>query len=370
MNLFHEKYRNALASLLLVFSGIWPHVKLLLLLAGLQQDVSPRMHTTFKWLCTMGKWSFLDALVVALIVVVFRVDIDGSSVLGEKVYSGWLAAAAGEGLYMFTLAICISQMLGKIIVLKYENNSGIQRSMQCWTLATELTAVPRFCVALSILLIIITMITAMMSPCYAVESEVDLKYYVPLYHRQLQNQTHSIISGWSAAWEPNQIGTSNQALTILACILVTVMPVCETLLLLVLCFVHMSNTSHERMALILQAVSDWACLDVFLVVLLVAKAQTPILANKLNKNFHVTMELRAGMYTLVAAAMGLLVVRTYVQCLHQSTMRKRSRFMAVSDTPSSNRITFETELQEQRCGEDIVELAAGEKEQPLLEEGD
>ena len=62
-------------------------MKLLLLLAGLQRDISPRMHTMFKWLCTMGKWSFLDALVVVLIVVIFRVEV-ASSVLGQKVYSG------------------------------------------------------------------------------------------------------------------------------------------------------------------------------------------------------------------------------------------------------------------------------------------
>jgi len=340
---------NALASLLLVFSGIWPHVKLLLLLAGIQRNVSPAMHTMFKWLCTMGKWSFLDGLVVCLIVVVFRVDIKGSVVLGETMYSGWLAAAAGEGLYLFTLAIFISQILGKTIVLTskgdHYSSDRLRRSKQRWTLAGELSAIPRFMVALGVLLTGITMITAQLSPCYSVESEVDFKYYFPLYHRQLQNETHSIISGWETAWQANQMGTPNRALTILGCFLVTAMPITEVLLLLTLCFANMSNTWHQRCAQLLQLVSDWACLDVFMVVLLVAKAQTPILANKLNKNFHVSLTIMPASYALVGSVVSLMAIRTYMQYLHKAALKKRCGYIAV-DANSDDSVE-QTELQEQ-----------------------
>merc|ERR1711865_367042 len=146
-----------------------------------------------------------------------------------------------------------------------------------------------------------------------------------------QNETHSIISGWETAWQANQMGTPNRALTILGCFLVTAMPITEVLLLLTLCFANMSNTWHQRCAQLLQLVSDWACLDVFLVVLLVAKAQTPILANKLNKNFHVSLTILPASYALVVAAVGLLTLRTYLQCLHSSSLKKRCGFLPVSD---------------------------------------
>lgn len=195
-----------------------------------------------------------------------------------------------------------------------------------------------------------TLIVAMLSPCFAVESEVDFKYYVPLYHRQLQNQTHSVISSWKTAWEANQMGTSNRALTVLGCILVSVMPVCETVCLFVICFVSMNNNSHHRMEIMLQAVSDWACMDVFLVVLLVAKAQTPILASKLNKNFHVALFILPATYALVVAAIGLLVLRTYLQCLHRSSLQKRCSFLLVSNSLPDSHVE-ETELQEQNGAE-------------------
>ena len=63
------------AVLLVIFSGIWPHVKLLLLnftfLLGTDQVRRTRM---LHWLSTLGKWSLADVLVVCVMVGVLHLD--------------------------------------------------------------------------------------------------------------------------------------------------------------------------------------------------------------------------------------------------------------------------------------------------------
>ena len=63
------------AVLLIIFSGIWPHLKLLLLnttwLFAIHQRRRTRMLT---WLSTLGKWSLADVLVVCVMVGVLHLD--------------------------------------------------------------------------------------------------------------------------------------------------------------------------------------------------------------------------------------------------------------------------------------------------------
>ena len=115
------------------------------------------------------------------------------------IHSGWLAAAAGEGLYLFTAAICVSQILGKIIVFSNQPNADTQsdivnermHSKHSWALANEFSTISRFCMALLLLLVSkgkpsartyrshnfyatsiqtgVTLVAAMVSPCFSVQ---------------------------------------------------------------------------------------------------------------------------------------------------------------------------------------------------------
>jgi hypothetical protein len=87
--------------------------------------------------------------------------VDQSKTIQLAIHSGWLAAAAGEGLYLFTAAICVSQILGKIIVFSNQPNADTQsdivnermRSKHSWALANEFSTISRFCMALLLLLV-------------------------------------------------------------------------------------------------------------------------------------------------------------------------------------------------------------------------
>jgi len=64
------------AVLLIVFSGVWPHLKLLLLqiywwIPRLEKERT----TCFYWLSTFGKWSFADVFVVCIMIGVLNLDL-------------------------------------------------------------------------------------------------------------------------------------------------------------------------------------------------------------------------------------------------------------------------------------------------------
>jgi hypothetical protein len=63
------------AILLIVFSGIWPHLKLVWLNVTWFFAIQPeRRSTTLRWLSTLGKWSLADVLVVCVMVGVLHLD--------------------------------------------------------------------------------------------------------------------------------------------------------------------------------------------------------------------------------------------------------------------------------------------------------
>jgi hypothetical protein len=63
------------AVLLILFSGIWPHLKLVLLnFTWLFATNGPRRTRLLHWLSTLGKWSLADVLVVCVMVGVLHLD--------------------------------------------------------------------------------------------------------------------------------------------------------------------------------------------------------------------------------------------------------------------------------------------------------
>jgi hypothetical protein len=63
------------AVLLIIFSGIWPHLKLLLLNATwFLSNHKTRRTKTLAWLAALGKWSLADILVVCVMVGVLNLD--------------------------------------------------------------------------------------------------------------------------------------------------------------------------------------------------------------------------------------------------------------------------------------------------------
>ncbi|CAJ1949719.1 unnamed protein product [Cylindrotheca closterium] len=65
---------RAAAILLVIFSGFWPHIKLLLLNVTWFCGKYPTRTKHLQWLSTLGKWSLADVLVVCVMVGVLHLD--------------------------------------------------------------------------------------------------------------------------------------------------------------------------------------------------------------------------------------------------------------------------------------------------------
>jgi hypothetical protein len=77
------------AGLLILFSGIWPHLKLCLLsLTWLFANDKKRRKGTLRWLSSLGKWSLADVLVVCVMVGVLNLDwlVDPTAIKNGFVY--------------------------------------------------------------------------------------------------------------------------------------------------------------------------------------------------------------------------------------------------------------------------------------------
>jgi hypothetical protein len=322
----HKLY--ALSYLLLIFSGIWPHVKLLSMLGGALQGrrATPCVNRALRTLSSLGKWSFFDALVVALITIVFRVDISEQiPIIHTQAYTAWLQAEAGIGLYLFTASIMCSQILGEIVIRQASPPDKPMHNPIRWTLGHRIGCTAKLVMTAILVGVLATFVIGQSLPCFCVTSEIDFKPYgVPLYKRQLQNVSMSPIDGWMEGFTINHIGYKNRVLVGLSFLLVTVLPCLEVCSLAVLLWFPFTDAQHRMWARVNERINHWACLDVFLAVLFVSHLQVPILASQLNEHFHCSLDILAPSWALFAAVIMLLPARTYLTKVHHAVLRMKT----------------------------------------------
>lgn len=100
-----------LMTLVLVFSGIWPYVKLLLMLVSWISPVSIMSFETKEWLLilldALGKYSLVDSFVLVLMLVSFKFHIDfpGIGFIDSYVIPAF-------GFYLFLMATVLSLIIG------------------------------------------------------------------------------------------------------------------------------------------------------------------------------------------------------------------------------------------------------------------
>ena len=117
-DMWHAKVYS-LALLIAAFSGTWPYVKLLTLLIvpflpphGLSPRWRAKILGTVDYL---GKWSLIDAFVMILFIVTFKMDISVHvPSIGEAALQIYISPQ--RGFYLFLLATVLSLLLGHIAV--------------------------------------------------------------------------------------------------------------------------------------------------------------------------------------------------------------------------------------------------------------
>jgi hypothetical protein len=111
-----------LMSLVLLFSGIWPYVKLLLLLFSFTIPKSRfsvrRRETLLTWLDAMGKYSLVDSFVLVLMLVSFRLKLEFPEIGVIDSY-----VTPYFGFYLFLIGTIISLVTGNVVTFLHRYSS-------------------------------------------------------------------------------------------------------------------------------------------------------------------------------------------------------------------------------------------------------
>lgn len=112
-DMFHAKV-YILMSLVLIFSGIWPYVKLLLMLFSFTIPQSRfsvrRRESLLIWLDAMGKYSLVDSFVLVLMLVSFRFNLEFPEIGVVDSY-----VTPYFGFYLFLTGTVLSLVIGHIV---------------------------------------------------------------------------------------------------------------------------------------------------------------------------------------------------------------------------------------------------------------
>ena len=105
-----------LMTLVLVFSGIWPYVKLLVMLSAWISSEKllgfERRETLLIWLDAFGKYSLVDSFVLVLMLVSFRFHVDLDLPILSVIDSFVIPR---DGFYTFLLATVLSLIIGHMV---------------------------------------------------------------------------------------------------------------------------------------------------------------------------------------------------------------------------------------------------------------
>eukprot|EP00592_Proboscia_alata_P024895 CAMPEP_0194446234 /NCGR_PEP_ID=MMETSP0176-20130528/128317_1 /TAXON_ID=216777 /ORGANISM="Proboscia alata, Strain PI-D3" /LENGTH=1187 /DNA_ID=CAMNT_0039272911 /DNA_START=74 /DNA_END=3638 /DNA_ORIENTATION=- len=115
----------ALMLLILVFTGIWPYVKLVLMLFAyiVPQDILPQStrEELFVWLDALGKFSLVDTYVMVLFLVAFRFHLVVDEQLAVDVFVN-----PNYGFYSFLLATILSLIMGHVFLYYHRQSTAVK----------------------------------------------------------------------------------------------------------------------------------------------------------------------------------------------------------------------------------------------------
>mmetsp|Transcript_18978 Transcript_18978/g.47006 ORF Transcript_18978/g.47006 Transcript_18978/m.47006 type:complete len:705 (-) Transcript_18978:1689-3803(-) len=134
---------RAAAILLVIFSGFWPHIKLLLLNVTWFCGKYPTRTKHLQWLSTLGKWSLADVLVVCVMVGVLHLD---WIVVPEDIKQGVITdlpqlIEVTKSLYDHR------QLCDKLLKLQCAHEKNVIKKTKChacWTLVDEAYSRPEW----------------------------------------------------------------------------------------------------------------------------------------------------------------------------------------------------------------------------------
>lgn len=253
-----ENRNLLLALILLVFSVIFPVVKLLALAWLWFRKLEPdRRSSSIQWLKKLGKWSMLDVFVVV--------------VLAGSVQLGLLAETRVElGVYVFSAAIVLSLIVTFLMARLAEPPGSASRPTRTFRKPSRLEiALPALALALFIA-----------GLCFPILHVEEWAFW---------SQDYSLLSGTWSLFQDGEI-----FLALLVLVFVILLPLAGLACLLLLYVLARNPETMERGKGALRHLSRWCMIDVFGLAVLIVVAKIGGLAD---------VEPRPGLWLLGGAAL-------------------------------------------------------------------
>lgn len=126
-----ERKTYGIAWLLIIFSGLWPIIKLLLLLLVTIFPQHPLLSQSRRYailtnLCQFGRFSYIDVWVVSLIILTIRID---QAALPGLNIEFWVQAVGEKGATLFLTAITFSQILSGFLLTSRHKREFERRNL-------------------------------------------------------------------------------------------------------------------------------------------------------------------------------------------------------------------------------------------------
>jgi len=336
-----EQKSYAIAWLLIIFSGVWPIVKLIcLLLVSLEHSflsnvLSPsRRYMILTNLCQFGRLSFVDVWVVSLIVLTIRINSDSLPGYGVSI---WVQAVAEKGSTLFLGAVLTSQCISNtLITMKHikefnrrlqndgttgeadfgvlpqqegvddaqlsvwdldENDEAEVRDREKMNLKDRFSLFQGIQVQAFIVIWSILVIVALFTPCLFITYTAD--------SQTIGAPEYSFLTGLvtiASNLHPETYVNSPSpiVLTIFGVFLVVIVPLLQLVLVLVIWFRPLCFSVHTTLHLWLDNISHVSSMDTFAVSLLIVSTEVGTLLNKSDLGKFVQVQLRpSGAFAFV-----------------------------------------------------------------------
>jgi hypothetical protein len=283
--------------LLTIWSGIWPHVKLLTMLAfvWIPGGLVANQAEALRWFAFFGKFSFVDVWVVVIIILAVRIN---ENLLPGVNIALWVQAQGELGVFCFCLAIILSQMLGQLSAHVLEHRIPLETGSleellppsfiaYLQSSRTDVKVHTRVCLSLTAsesmpvaLVRVVSVVLCLLS------FVIGIGLFIPTFRvtyaaggSDFAEDDYSFASGLVTAALPNHVGSKNAVLASLGMLLLVAMPLLQLSLVCLIWFRDNSYRQAEVMFAVLGALRYWACLDSFVLALLVVISEISQLLN-------------------------------------------------------------------------------------------
>lgn len=308
-----------LATVLVLFSGFWPYVKLCSLayltlspekIFKNQTNVGRRVLQAFL---IFGKWSWLDLCIV--ICVMEAISFSGAL--------GWAQATALEGAFFFSSSVFMMQVLSKLVPnpfvhhpAKTDGFEGVGYGL--WFHQN---------ISNQLLLLVVVLLASLVSTGYIMFQKIVLVrcyFNIAGVDVPLSTRSFSLVDTFTDIFDNDRLSQSNRYMAIPAAILIFFVPIVESIYSLYLwaeCwkynrlttldtipnidasyyrFLYKNRRNLEASSLRLRWIGQWGLLDVYSLAIGMLILELRNLAGGISKNLEITITAVSGYHYLLA----------------------------------------------------------------------